>query len=78
MSNVYVKWLLIIGGLNWGLVGIGNLLSQDWDVVGLVLGGFWSGIIANLVFIIVGIAAVVGLFSGSKSASGMGTGNSGM
>ncbi len=42
--------LTIIGGLNWGLVG-----AFDLDLVNLILG---SGIVADIVYILVGLSAV--------------------
>ena len=42
--------LVVIGGINWGLVGIFSL-----NVVSLVAG---EGIIAKIIYIIVGIAAL--------------------
>ena len=34
-----IAWaLVIIGGLNWGLGGIGMLMRQNWDIVNLILG----------------------------------------
>lgn len=43
--------LVIIGGLNWGLVGLLNL-----DLVQLILGSI--PILAQLVYIVVGLAAL--------------------
>lgn len=43
--------LLIIGGLNWGLVGL-----FDFDLVAAIFGG--GNILARIVYIIVGAAAV--------------------
>ncbi len=43
--------LVLVGGINWGLVGLLNL-----NIVGLILGGPMS-ILARLVYIIVGVAA---------------------
>ena len=43
--------LLIVGGLNWGLVGLLNL-----DLVMLLLGS-WP-VLAQLVYILVGLSAV--------------------
>lgn len=55
--------LLVIGGLNWGLVGLSSLLNRgDWNIVNLVLGGFANGLIVNLVYVLVGIAGVFKLF----------------
>ena len=43
-------WLVIIGGLNWGLVGI-----LDWNLVGFLFG---SGFLSRLVYSLVGLGAV--------------------
>lgn len=53
------KLLLIVGGLNWGLVGIGMLMSSDlnWNVVNMILGSM--PILEAIVYILVGIAAVM-------------------
>lgn len=49
--DVIAAVLLVIGGLNWGLVGLFN-----FDLVQLVTGGVsW---LANTVYVIVGLAAV--------------------
>ena len=45
--------LVIIGGLNWGLVGIGG---DGWNVVDLIFGSIaW---LESVVYILVGIAAL--------------------
>jgi uncharacterized membrane protein YuzA (DUF378 family) len=54
------KILLIIGGLNWGLVGVGMLMGSDWNVVGMLLGS-WPMVLA-VVYILVGIAAIMKIF----------------
>ncbi|KKP80061.1 MAG: hypothetical protein UR81_C0034G0012, partial [Candidatus Levybacteria bacterium GW2011_GWB1_35_5] len=39
--------LIIVGALNWGLIGLGEYMGgQDWNVVGLIF-GTWPGL-ANL------------------------------
>lgn len=48
--------LTIIGGVNWGLVGLGNLMGSNWNLVNLLLGS-WP-IAENIVYILVGISAV--------------------
>ena len=53
-------WLMIVGGLNWGLVGVGYFFSANWNVVNLILGGIPYA--EPVVYILVGIAAVVGIF----------------
>ncbi|MBW2982127.1 DUF378 domain-containing protein [Candidatus Woesearchaeota archaeon] len=48
--------LLIIGGLNWGLVGI----NRGWDLVNLIFGSIsW---LASIVYILVGIAALYKIY----------------
>jgi uncharacterized protein len=50
--------LLIIGGLNWGLVGL-----FDFDLVAYLFG---MSLMARIVYTLVGIAAVVELFRAFK------------
>ena len=55
------KILLIIGGINWGLIGLGMLLgSSDWNVIRMILGGIPT--FEAIVYVLVGIGAVVGIF----------------
>jgi hypothetical protein len=59
-----IAWILvIIGGLNWGLVGIGELVGgRNWNVVNLLLGKLsW---LEAIVYILVGLSALVLLFGG--------------
>lgn len=59
--NKIAKWLLIIGGLNWGLVGLGMLMGgMGWNVVNMALGGM--PMIEGLVYLLVGLSAVVKIF----------------
>lgn len=53
------KWLLVVGGLNWGLVGVGMLLGKEdaWNVVRMLLGN-WPEVEA-IVYVLVGVAAVM-------------------
>ncbi len=55
--------LLVVGGLNWGLVGIFN-----FDLVAMLFGGAQSAI-AKLVYTLVGISAVLTALSCSKCTS---------
>ncbi len=53
--NIFYKvcvWLLIIGGVNWGLMGLFN-----FDAVAWLLGGS-AGFLARTVYTIVGVAAI--------------------
>ena len=51
--------LLLVGGLNWGLVGLGGFTNADWNVVHLILGS-WPQV-EWLVYILVGLSAIVHL-----------------
>ncbi len=64
------KILLIIGGINWGLVGVGMLMSKNWNVVEMLLGS-WPTVEA-IVYILVGVAAIVKIF-GCRCKKCMGT-----
>ncbi len=46
-----VGWLLVIGALNWGLVGLLNL-----NVVEMILGS--GSLLTRVVYIVVGLAGV--------------------
>ena len=48
-------WLLIIGGLNWGLVG-----AFDLNVVELIFGA-WDWLL-TIIYILVGLSAILMLF----------------
>ena len=54
MSVFYKFWivLLIVGGLNWGLVGL-----FSFDLVGWLFGGTASAI-SRIIFTLVGLAAL--------------------
>ncbi len=57
--------LLIIGGINWGLVGL-----FQFDCVGWLFGGS-SSLLSRIIFVIVGVAgicAIPGLFSSQTGA----------
>ncbi len=45
-------WLLWVGGINWGLVGL-----LGWDLVDAIFGG-WPWLV-KLVYILVGLSAIM-------------------
>ena len=50
-------WLIIIGALNWGLIGLGGFLGGDWNVINWILGGWpW---LEWLVYVLVGISGLM-------------------
>ena len=58
MKNVHlVAWiLLVVGGLNWLLVGLGGFMGANWNVVAMLLGS-WPRV-EWLVYVLVGLSAV--------------------
>lgn len=48
--------LAIIGALNWGLVGLGDFMMADWNVVHMLLGS-WPQV-EWIVYVLVGLSAV--------------------
>lgn len=52
-----ISWILIIvGGLNWGLIGLGGFAGGNWNLINLILGTMPQ--LEWLVYILVGLAAV--------------------
>lgn len=62
--------LVIIGGLNWGLLALGNYMGSNWNLVNLILGS-WPGV-ENLVYLLVGVAALMLMFSHKKTCRACG------
>ena len=58
--NTIARLLLIIGGINWLLVGL-----VGWDV-GMLFGGM-DALISRVIYVLVGIAAIYELFTLTKS-----------
>jgi uncharacterized membrane protein YuzA (DUF378 family) len=58
--SLVVKVLLVVGAVNWGLVGVGSLMGSNWNVVNLLLGS-WS-VVEAIVYILVGVAGVASIF----------------
>jgi len=56
-----LAWVLVlVGALNWGLVGLGWLLGgKNWNVVNLILGGVPT--VEAIVYLLVGVSAVLTL-----------------
>ena len=57
--------LLVVGGLNWGLTAVG------YNVVNMLLGG-WPAV-EQIVYILVGLSAVVELVNHKKDCKACGT-----
>lgn len=55
----FSKLLLVIGGVNWGLVGLAMLFGAEganWNVVNLLLGS-WP-VVEGIVYLLVGLAGL--------------------
>ncbi|MEI6316732.1 MAG: DUF378 domain-containing protein [bacterium] len=57
--------LVIVGGLNWGLVGLGMFMGSNWNLVNMIFGSMPT--IEAIVYILVGVSAVLAIFGGSCS-----------
>jgi uncharacterized membrane protein YuzA (DUF378 family) len=57
--NLIAVILLVIGGLNWGLVGLFNI-----DLVATIFG--YMSLISRIVYILVGLSAIIVAISAKK------------
>ncbi len=56
MMKKIAWWLLVIGGINWLLVGLGGFFSGDWNLVHMIFG--FAPVIEWIVYVLVGISAI--------------------
>ncbi len=68
MPSTIGYYLVILGAINWGLVGIGAFFGLNLNVVSLVAGAVMFNALENIVYIIIGIAGVMTLV-GCKCAT---------
>ena len=56
------KWLLIIGGINWGVLGLGMLFGSgdSWNIVRMIFGSM--PFVEGIIYVIVGVAAIMKIF----------------
>jgi uncharacterized membrane protein YuzA (DUF378 family) len=55
---------VIIGGLNWGIVGLGYYLGSSWNGINFIFGSLpWF---ENLIYLLVGVSALVLIFKSKK------------
>ena len=62
--NIITLIIIIIGGINWGLIG----LNSDWNIVALIFG--FSPILLKIVYIIVGLSGLWQIVPLSQSMQG--------
>ncbi len=69
--SLIIKILVIVGGINWGLIGIGMLMGKgmDWNVINMLLGSMST--VEAIAYVVVGVAAVAKIF-GCKCKKCMG------
>jgi len=67
----YLDWasliLIIIGAVNWGLVGLGTVSGAGrnaYNVVNILLGGVAGGQIEAIVYILVGLSGLYQVYFG--------------
>lgn len=53
-----IAWILVIvGGLNWLLVGLGAWFGSNWNLVNMIFGSMmW---LESLVYVLVGVSAII-------------------
>ncbi len=50
-------YLLVVGAINWGLVGLGGFFGGDWNIVSMLFGKWmW---LENAIYVLVGVAGVM-------------------
>lgn len=62
-------WLLIIGGLNWGLTAF------NYNVVDMIFGGMG---LSNIIYMLIGLAALYKIFLMFSKQGGSGMSSGGM
>ena len=68
-----VAWILVIvGAVNWGLVGLGGFMGSDWNLVSMLLGS-WPAV-EWLVYVLVGLSAVYEVATHKKNCRMCGSG----
>lgn len=52
--------LVVVGAINWGLVGVGNFIGSNWNVVNLLFGSIPT--LESAIYLIVGLAGLYELY----------------
>lgn len=61
MMGKIAKILVIVGGVNWGLIGLGMLMGNaGWNVVNMIFGTMPT--LEAIIYVLVGVAAVMKIF----------------
>jgi len=66
----FIDWLtlalVIIGAINWGLVGLGFFFDGNWNLVSLLFGGIADGLIEATVYLLVGLSGIYQIYFSGK------------
>lgn len=54
--HAIAHWLVVIGGLNWGLMGVGYFINTNLNVLKMILGSIPT--VEYLVYVLVGVSTV--------------------
>lgn len=74
-----IAWILVmVGGLNWGLIGIGMFAGGSWNLVHMIFGSMPQ--VEWIVYVLVGLSAVyeIVMHKSNCKMCGMGGMSSGM
>jgi uncharacterized membrane protein YuzA (DUF378 family) len=74
--HMAARILLVVGGVNWGLVGLGGFMGGNWNVVQMLLGA-WPAV-EWLVYVLVGASAVYEVVTHKKNYKACGSSGMGM
>ncbi|MBU0612183.1 DUF378 domain-containing protein, partial [Patescibacteria group bacterium] len=55
--NLITSIFVLVGGINWGLVGLGMLFGRDWNFIGVVFASLPT--LEIIIYLLVGLAAVM-------------------
>ncbi len=69
-TAIIAKWLLIVGGLNWGIVGVSALFGSEFNLVHTIFS--FSGTVESIVYVVVGLCAAMKAFGGCHCKKCMG------
>jgi len=61
--DIIVKILLIIGGLNWGVMGV----SDDYNIIEHIFG--YGAVLTHIIYILFGLSALYVIFQWKAIAS---------
>ncbi|MBC5792665.1 MAG: DUF378 domain-containing protein [Nanohaloarchaea archaeon] len=58
--------LVIIGALNWGLIGLGYFFESNWNLVAMLFGDVMEGTLEATVYLLVGLSGLYQIWFGYK------------